>query len=202
MGIFDDEEDSTKCPADHSKGFCDFGKKTSSVLEPPDTDIGGRNMGIFDDVETTDEMSLTCAAGHQLNNWQTKDLHEGMLQYLLKNNKLWIHARKDGSWGPDPASLCPANAESITWNQKEYLNTFFDGIVHIYNPCEQCEMVPDIVDRWTNKHYPWVEYQLRFSDGILDRCRIVEQETVDQVKAKVLERQLQRSEIKENEIIS
>lgn len=131
-------------------------------------------MGMFDYLHVLDPQaasSFACAAGHPQQRFQTKGLGKTLTTYQLKDGRLYelgdagseeTESRVDGE------KLIVTIHTVKTGTRKPH-----SGTVVIYRNCKQCpEVVYVARGSWrggdeVTGQAPWVEYKLKFVDGVL-----------------------------------
>ena len=125
-------------------------------------------MGMFDTVQFIGPSPITCAAGHENNDFQTKDLDCSMQHYTVIGGEVY----------EVPSSAIvekyEQDAEGKHWLQWKRLlgKTALSGTATIYTTCKHCLPVLTLSnvtffgDR-VQEHYPRVENEVEFKAGRL-----------------------------------
>ena len=145
-------------------------------------------MGMYDEIRMWDDApQISCGQGHPQWDLQTKDMDCDLTTYHIWHGRLYEETRKDHH------QLVPVEGESpgtlrLTWEGQAAFAAY-TGTMAVYTHCDQCDPVvfEDDVRGWDGGVYtrkPWVEYELKFVDGILVEATPITQETREQVAQK------------------
>ena len=145
-------------------------------------------MGMYDEIRMwDDEPQISCGQGHLQWDLHTKDMDCDLTIYHIWHGRLYEETRKDHQ------QLMPVEGENpgtlkLRWEGQATFAAY-TGTMAVYTHCDQCDPVvfEDDVRGWDGGVYtrkPWVEYELKFVDGILVEATPITQETREQVAQK------------------
>ena len=138
-------------------------------------------MGMYDTIRFHGEAAQRCAAGHPVEDLQTKDLECALTVYSVLGDRLYRPAK--------------GSAESVSLDERCSLiltetrvaePTSISTELTAYTHCAECRPVLYLahfaLDRdCVQERRPWCEWRFVFRDGRLDRCDVVRVESRDTV---------------------
>lgn len=144
-------------------------------------------MGMFDTIRVFGSPVLTCAAGHEIAELQTKDLECVMDAYLLHDGRLYRQGRcKRGT----ETTHVDESGRLVVTTRRLADPVALTSEVAAYSSCNECRPVLYLRDAggfgpWSDyvqERLPWCEWQLVFSAGRLERSVAERVETRDDVR--------------------
>lgn len=147
-------------------------------------------MGMFDHVYPIGEKKFTCREGHEIIEFQTKDLENALLKYYLFDGRLYeeVHKAK--------AELDPKSVDDRILRIAK--QTSIDAIdkspryktVSIYTDCKECLPILTKSVWGSAEQHPNVEYELGFGkDGQVEKIEN-KSETREELQSKLTEQGL------------
>jgi hypothetical protein len=148
-------------------------------------------MGMYDTIRFFDLPALTCAAGHEIGELQTKDLESAMVRYLVHEGRLY--RERGNSEGTETAQL-ETGGPLVVMSRRLADPVSLTSEVVAYANCNECRPVLYILDAggrglwgdYVRERYPWCEWRLVFSAGRLERSDAERVETRDAVRRDLL----------------
>jgi hypothetical protein len=131
--------------------------------------------------------ALRCAHGHEVREFQTKDLGESLATYFVCDGRLYkLDQNMDGPRHHSEDYRLEGDTLVVTRQEKATLVSA--GEVVVYSRCTAC--LPVLVETsndWMgaiSEHHPWVQFVLRFEGSRLMERRPDRVETRDDVRKK------------------
>ena len=153
-------------------------------------------MGLYDTLILVPPYlkKLTCEEGHIVTSLQTKSLGEGMQEFYLINKILYRQTQeqpfrfvKSGDVNEGKGTIV-VRKECVALRQNH--NEFVVGYTHC-NVCEpvitQCTTTHDFT--WSGsgtQHHPWVQFKMRFENGVLKSVESDGSQTRAELKKKLI----------------
>jgi hypothetical protein len=138
-------------------------------------------MGLFDTIIFAGAGdSPRCADGHQVRHFQTKQMGNGMITYLVWEGKLYKPELDDvGSWpGPKELARHVPEGDHLVITHELRAHPIRGRVVDAYGTCEACPpvLVEASSGSWIMELSPWLEYELCFEgDRLFEwRSRVVQ----------------------------
>ena len=144
-------------------------------------------MGMFDTIRFFGAPSLTCPAGHDVDELQTKDLECVMATYVVRDGRLF-HVRHDDT---ETIEETPAG-QVVVVSRRVAEAMSLTSAVDAYSHCDTCRPVlylDGLRSAWgdsVSERFPWCEWRLVFSSGRLEQVEAERVETRDDVRRKLL----------------
>lgn len=145
-------------------------------------------MGMFDSIDVIldkDGVSpFRCAAGHNVFEFQTKDLNDLMDSYKIIGSRLYGPTAKEGAW---QSVFEMVGADLIERMNRVYPPSKFTGQLTVYTSCPECD--PVVYENpgasWNGgvaERSVWCEYLATFKDGLLIEVAPEKLETRDEIR--------------------
>lgn len=129
-------------------------------------------MGMFDSVFIVDAPGLSCAQGHLLRAFQTKDLAQpSMSTYLLCQGRLYLASAEPGADDEDARGWRVEGERAIHERRYHLREARPERALRIYTTCPACEPVlvrssaPDLWGDIVREHGIFVDFLLTFRAG-------------------------------------
>lgn len=133
-------------------------------------------MGMFDTISVSDQLPFTDEMkelGLDARNYslQTKDLDNVMAEYVLQENKLYITKYKISEWvDGDPKAKNMFDRIGYLKREEPYLEEVkHHGVIY------GCEYRTNVDNKWDC----WIEFELKFTDGLLTESSVHKFDKVD-----------------------
>lgn len=133
--------------------------------------------------------ALLCAAGHELRNFQTKDLDCAMNTYYVFEGCVYEAARDGWSLRQEPQYL--PGLEGLAVISRGFAAPVGLSVskLDVYTSCEEClpvlfEGTPHAFSDQVHEQRPWVEYELEVDRGRVVSSAPVKLESRDDVRKK------------------
>ena len=128
-------------------------------------------MGMYDRIIMAgDKDALLCHAGHEIRDFQTKDLESSLFNFIVFDGLLYREVKEDSTY-----SYSLADGSVIRTSEKQFTPYSANDPVYIYTTCDECD--PVYLDETFSYHglgeaFPWVEYRLSFEGGTLEATAV------------------------------
>jgi hypothetical protein len=138
-------------------------------------------MGMYDTIRFRDDAAPRCAAGHRVDDLQTKDLDCAMSVYSVYGDRLY----RPGKERAESARLDDRGRLVLT-ETRVAEPASISADLRAYGYCRECRPVLHLNDfgsrhDYVDERHPWCEWRFVFRDGRLERCETVRVETREAV---------------------
>ncbi len=148
-------------------------------------------MGMYDSIRILGPSALTCAAGHEILEVQTKDLECAIVCYLLHEGRLY---RDAGARGATQTAHAEEGDRLVVVTRKLADPVSLASEILAYASCDDCRPVLYLQDAgglgpwsdYVHERWPWCEWRLVFSAGHLQRIKAERLDTRDAVRRELL----------------
>ena len=138
-------------------------------------------MGLYDTISVWPKGEVVCAAGHPLDELQTKDLDCSLTHYVVFDRSLFSAGRAG------VPSIVQEEGHLVLRRSTRLVAESATATVHVYGHCPACRPVLHVrpTGAWgdqVHEREPWAEWELSFVDGRLIRIAPVRLESRDDVR--------------------